>query len=130
MEPPKNIEVFEWETSRFWFDEKGILCSISKKVKPQSLEETKMIVNDFRKLIGDRKVCLLLDVTNSSEASKEVRDYAAVEFPKFVKAMALISKSALGKMLGNLFFSVKSQPYPSKIFNDEKEAKEWLQQYL
>ncbi len=130
MEPPKNIEIYEWEASRFWFDEMGILCSVSKKVKPQSLEETKMIVSNFKKLIGDRKVCLLLDVTNSSEASKEVRDYAAVEFPKFVKAMALISKSALGKMLGNLFFSVKSQPYPSKIFNTEKEAKEWLQQYL
>ena len=130
MEPPKNIKIFEWETSRFWFDEKGILCSVSKKVNPQSLEETKLIVSNFKKIIGNRKVCILLDVTNSSEASKEVRDYAAVEFPKFVKAMAMISKSALGKMLANLFFSIKTQPYPSKMFNNEEDAKEWLQQYL
>ena len=130
MEPPKNIKIFEWETSRFWFDEKGILCSVSKKVNPQSLEETKLIVSNFKKIIGNRKVCILLDVTNSSEASKEVRDYAAIEFPKFVKAMAMISKSSLGKMLANLFFSIKTQPYPSKMFNNEEDAKEWLQQYL
>ena len=130
MEPPKNIKIFEWEASRFWFDEKGILCSVSKKVNPQSLEETKLIVSNFKKIIGNRKVCILLDVTNSSEASKEVRDYAAVEFPKFVKAMAMISKSSLGKMLANLFFSIKTQPYPSKMFNNEEDAKEWLQQYL
>lgn len=130
MEPSKNTKVTEWEASKFWFDEMGILCSVSKKVKPQSLEETKIIVENFKKIIGDKKVCLLMDVTNSSEASKEVRDYAAVEFPKFIKAMAMISKSALGKMLANLFFSVKTQPYPSKMFNNEKEAKEWLLQYL
>jgi hypothetical protein len=130
MEPPKNIEVIEWDSSIFWFDESGILCSISKKVGPQSLKETKQIVEKFKGLIGERKVCLLLDVTNSAEASKEVRDYAAVEFPKFVKALAMISESALGKMLANLFFSIKTQPYPTKMFGNEAEAKEWLKNYL
>jgi hypothetical protein len=130
MEIPTNTKVIEWPTSTIWFDENGILCSISKKAPPQTLEEARKTLEDFKKLIGNRKVCMLIDVTDTPESSKELRDYAAAEFPKFVKAMAMLSKSVLGKMLANLFFSVKAQPYPAKMFNTEAEAKEWLKQYL
>jgi len=130
MEPPKNAKVYDWETSTFWFDENGILCSISKKTAPLSLEHTERIVEGFKKIIGDKKVCMLIDVTHSRESSREVRSYAAKELPKFVKAIAMVSHSALGKMLANLFFTLKAQPYPTKMFNDEDKAREWLKQYL
>jgi hypothetical protein len=130
MQPPVNAQVYDWETSTFWFDENGILCSISKKSHPLSMEDVERTVEEFKKLIGDKKICMLIDVTNTVESSREVRDYAAAEFPKFVKAIAMVSKSALGKMLANLFFTLKAQPYPTRMFNDEKEAKEWLKQYL
>jgi hypothetical protein len=42
----------------------------------------------------------------------------------------MISNSQLGKMLANMFFNMKKQPYPTKMFTDETEAKEWLKQYL
>jgi hypothetical protein len=130
MQPPKDAKVIEWETSTFWFDEDGILYSISKKAPKQTLEQAKEQVEKFKQLIGDKKVCMMIDVTNTAESTKEVRDFAAKEFPKFIKAIAMISSSALGKMLANLFFTVKSQPYPVKMFNDTNEAKEWLKQYL
>ena len=130
MEPPKNVKVFDNPTSVYWFDEDGILYSISKKVPPQSLKETKKILDDLKKILGSQKVCMLADVTHSGESTREVREFAALEFPKFVKAIAMISESALGRMLANLFFSVKSQPYPTKMFKEEKEAREWLKQYL
>jgi len=130
MEPPKNTKVYDWPTSTFWFGEDGILYSVSKKAGPRSLEETRKTVEEFKAIIGDKKVCMLIDVTNSSESNKETRDYVATEFPKFVKAIAMVSKSALGKMLANLFFSIKTQPYPTKMFNNENEAREWLKQYL
>ncbi|MGQ0829168.1 MAG: STAS/SEC14 domain-containing protein [Bacteroidota bacterium] len=130
MEPPKNAKVYDWETSAFWFDEKGILCSVSKKVPPLSMNDTIRNIEEFKKIIGDRKICMLIDVTNSSESTREVRSYAATEFPKFIKAIAMISSSALGKMLANLFFTLKTQPYPTKMFNNENEAREWLKQYL
>jgi hypothetical protein len=130
MVPPKNAKVTETFTSTYWFDENGILCSVAKKVPPQSLEETMRLMDEFKTMLGDRKVCMLIDSTNSGESSREVRDYAAVEFPKFIKAMALVSSSELGKMLANLFFNLKHQPYPTKMFTGETEAKEWLKQYL
>jgi hypothetical protein len=130
MKPPSNVAVTDTPTSIYWYDENGILCSISKKSAPLSLEETKAVLEDFKKDLRSDKVCMLIDVTNTSESSRDVRDFAAEEFPKFVKAIAMLSSSALGKMLANLFFSLKTQPYPVRMFNDEKDAKEWLKQYL
>lgn len=130
MKPPKDAKLIEWETSTSWFDEWGILCSISKKAPPQTMEQAKKSLKDLHGILEGRKVCLLVDVTYTSESTKEVRDFAAREFPKFVKAFAMISGSSLGTMLANLFFKVASQPYPVKMFTNEQEAKEWLKQYL
>jgi hypothetical protein len=127
---PANAIVYDTPTSIFWIDETGIIYAIIKDIKTQTLEDAKENIADFKKVIGERKVCLLIDVTNSAESSKEIRDYIAIEFPKFVKAIAMLSQSAFGKMLANLFFTIKTQPYPTKMFTDEKEAKEWLKQHL
>ena len=130
MRPQENTAVIEWPTSTMWFDDEGILRSVLKKVPLKSLEETKKGFADLYKILDGRKICILIDATNSFESSKEVRDYAAKEFPKFVKAIAIVCNSELGKMLTSLFFNIKTPTYPSKIFTDEKEAREWLRQYL
>lgn len=128
--PPPDTKVYDWNSSVFWFDEEGILYSVSKKTGTVSIDEAKREIEAFKRIIGDKKVCFLADATNTSETTKEVRDYAASEFPKLFKAIAIISSSPLGKMLGNLFFKLKKQPYPVRMFNSEKEAREWLKQYL
>jgi hypothetical protein len=130
MEIPKNTNIIDWPTSAMWFDEDGILCVISKKAPAQTLEEARKSMEDFENLTGKRKVCMLIDITNSAPTSKEMRDYSAAELPKITKALAMISTSALGKMIANLFFGLKPPPYPTKMFSNEKEAKEWLKQYL
>jgi hypothetical protein len=130
MQPPPNAELFETMTSVMWKDENGIICSSSKKHPPVTLEQSKKDLELFRKRFGDEKHCMLLDITNSTPSSKEVRDFAAEELPKMVKALALVSNSPLGKMVANLFFGLKPPSYPTKMFTDETAAREWLKQYL
>ena len=130
MVPPKDAKIIDFPTSIIWFDEHGILCSVAKKVSPQTVEEAKQTMEKFRKLTGGKKICLLSDSTDSPPSNKEMRDYAAEVIPEIAKAVAVISRSAVGKMAANLFFSIKKQPYPVKMFNEENEAKEWLKQYL
>ncbi len=127
---PENTEVIEFPTSTMWFDENGILCSIAKKVPQQTVEEAKKTMEELRKITGGKKICLLSDSTHSTPLNKEMRDYAAEVMPEIAKAVAVISRSAVGKMAANLFFSIKKQPFPVKMFSDENEAKEWLKQYL
>ncbi|HXP52637.1 MAG TPA: STAS/SEC14 domain-containing protein [Bacteroidia bacterium] len=130
MQPPTDVEVFDSKTGVSWFDKDGILYSISKKVPALSMEETTKLTEEFKQMLKGKKVCMLVDVTNSSESNKEARDYAAQELPKVVRAVAMVSKSAVGKMLANIFFKIKEQPYPVKMFNTVEEARQWLKQYL
>lgn len=129
LQIPDDVEVHDLSTSKMWF-RGDIVCAVSKGRGSRSIEETKELIENFKKLTGDKKICLLIDVSNTMETPREVRDYAAEEFPKFIKAIAMLSDSALGKMIANLFFTVKHQPYPTKFFNDEEEAIKWLQQYI
>ena len=130
MLPPKNAKVTDWPNSTMWFDEEGILFSVSKKSAPLTLAETKKTVEDFKKLTGGKKVCMLSDNTNSTPLSKELRDYIAEVMPDFIKAIAVVSGSASARMVANLFLSIKKQPYPIKMFDDATKAKEWLKQFL
>ena len=130
MQAPENAKTFELPGSTMWFDELGILNSVSKKAPPRNLAETKEIIQKLKGILKQEKVCMLIDSTNSSPPFKEVRDYLSQEMPKITKAIALISSSPLGRMVANLFFNIKKQPYPVKMFNKEQEAREWLKQYL
>lgn len=87
-------------------------------------------MEEFRIITGGTKICMLSDSTDSPPPNREMRDYAAEVIPEIAKAVAIISRSAVGKMAANLFFSIKRQPYPVKMFTEETEAKEWLKQYL
>lgn len=45
-------------------------------------------------------------------------------------AMALVTQSKLGNVLGNLFLGLNKNPYPTKLFKDEKSARKWLVEFL
>jgi len=130
MIPPKNAQVKDMPTSIIWFDEDGILYSLAKKVPPQTVEEAKVGMVDFLKFTGGKKVCMISANTDSLAVNKEMRDYAAEVIPEIVKAIAVISRSSVGRMAANLFFSLKKQAYPAKFFENEEDAKAWIKQYL
>jgi hypothetical protein len=135
MKPPENAEIHDEPTSVWWIDESGIFCSVSKPNPiAQTREEGMKRLEEFKASIGHKKICMLIDISNAKPGagSREDRDLAAIEMAKLVKAMALIAKTALSKMVMNLFFSLKPPPYPYKMFSpeQEQEAKEWLKQYL
>ncbi|MES2565574.1 MAG: hypothetical protein V4565_01830 [Bacteroidota bacterium] len=130
MIPPKDAKVIDQPTSTIWFDDDGILYSVAKKVPPQTVEEAKATMVDFLKITGGKKVCMISDNTDSPAVNKEMRDYAAEVIPEIVKAIAIISRSSVGRMAANLFFTLKKQSYPVKFFENEEDAKQWIKQYL
>ncbi|MEX2403028.1 MAG: STAS/SEC14 domain-containing protein [Balneolales bacterium] len=131
MKPPPDAEVLDLLTATLWLDkENDFIYAVSKKEPVRTPETLKETLEGGKKLVGDKKICLLLDVTHVSEITREGREYLAKEFPKHFKAVAMISRSTFGKVVANLFLTIKPQPYPTKMFTDEKEAKKWLKKYL
>jgi hypothetical protein len=133
MEPPKKAKVVDWPTSTMWFDEDGILYSSPKQGAPQTQTRKESLVqmDEFRKLVGDKKTCMILQTGNSSHPpKKEDRDWISQELESVTKAMAIVSASPLSRMVANLFFGFKPPSYPVKFFPNEIEAKEWIKKYL
>ncbi|MGZ3861751.1 MAG: DUF7793 family protein [Bacteroidia bacterium] len=132
LTPPANTTIYDWPTSKMWFDDDGVLYSVPKPItqKPTK-EETLIQLEEFKKLCGYKKVCAIL-ITNSTDAppAKEERDWAAEELNSIFKAMAIIATSPLSRMAANLFFGLKPPAYPTKFFSNGKDAKEWIKQYL
>lgn len=128
--PPANAKLIELKSSTVWFDEAGILYSVSKKTNERTIEEIKAVMEQFKQIAGGRKFCMVIDLTHSSPSDRQAREYAATELPKLVTAMAMVSGSALGRMIANLFLALKPTPYPAKIFGTVEEAQAWLKQYL
>lgn len=126
---PDNTQVFEAELGTFWFDEHGILCAQAKNTA-RTLEKQKETYAYIKKITNNTKVCLLSDTTNTSSQDKEVRDYVAIEMPHIFHAMAVISSSKLGHFVTVIFLALKQQPIPIKFFHNEKDAKDWLKQFI
>lgn len=134
LQRPENTNVHELTNSFVWIDEEGILYSIPKDnpVTTFTNEEIADEMARFREIIGNKKVCMIGEThpTNSQQPNREQRDLFAKEISSVTKAMAIITSSSLSKMVANLFFAFVPPDYPVKMFRTEKEAKEWIRQYL
>lgn len=126
-----NQVIHETVLLKCWFDEHGILHSVSKPAA-RTIENYRLLFELYDRLSknGTQKFCTLGDISKTQELSKEVRDYITTQLPLHVKAMALVSKTPMGKTIGKIFTVVNSNPYPTAVFDDREEAVRWLQQYL
>ena len=128
MKPPKDADIIETPTSTSWLDEEGFICSNSKK-SSLNIEASRKSLEIFLQKYGNRKYCFLVDVTNASHGNREQRELVTKEILKIANAIAFISNSVFGRMIGNLFISLTSLPCPAKFFENEEEARMWLRQY-
>jgi hypothetical protein len=131
LTPPDHVEIFETPLLLCWFGEDGILYSKSK-VADRTIENYNLLFELYNRISenGSKKICTLGDITKTQPLGKEVREYISKELPKYIKAMALMSDTPLGKTVGNILTTVNPQSYPTQSFNDHEEAVLWLKQYL
>ncbi len=88
------------------------------------------IVKTFEKLKGKEK-CLVLIVVAEADATltKENREYIASEaVSELVKADAFVIRSLSLKLLMNGYMRINKPNRPTRFFNTEEPAVEWLKQ--
>ena len=128
MTKPNDRQVFEGEIASYWFDD-GILVSLSKNPK-RTVENITANVELVKRITNNKRVPLLIYLSNSPIPNKETRRLATEKLPVIYSAMAMVSKPGLSKLIMNMLFAVKPPPIPMKSFADDEEAKNWLKQYL
>lgn len=129
MKRPNESEIFEDELAEYWMENKDLLCSVCKPAI-RTLESTKNAFELIEKITDGRKVCLLSDISSAGQGSAKVRELSIAGSVKHFNAMALITSSAFGALLGNMFMSLSRQPIPMKLFNNETEAREWVYSHI
>lgn len=131
MEIPTGAEVHETSLAKCWIGADGIFYSVSKS-GDRSLENFREYFTVLERVSdnGRNKFCVMSDITETQLLSKEVRQFVAAEAEKYVKAMALVSRSPIGTTAGNVFEMMSSPSYPVANFQDYGEAMKWLRQFV
>jgi len=125
---PTDKQIFEGEIATYWIED-GILVSLSKSPM-RTVENISGNVALVKKITNNKRMPLLIYLSNSAVPDKNARKFATEQLPLIYSAMAMISKPGLAKFIMNILFNFKKPPIPMKSFSDDKEAKEWLLQYL
>ncbi len=122
-------ELIKGEIADYRYGDDGILYSYSKS----TLRTVKTISDNIalvKRITGNKIVPLLIYLSDSPVPDKETRRFSTEQLPNVYKAMAMVSKPGLSKLIMNILFRFKKPPIPMKSFTDDQEAKEWLRQYV
>lgn len=129
MEKPENKQLIKGEIADYWLDEEGILYYYSKNPK-RTVKNISENIELVRKIANNKKVPLLIYLCDSPVPDKETRKFSTEQLPNVYKAMAMVSKPGLSKLIMNILFKFQTPPIPMKSFSDDIQAREWLKQYL
>ncbi len=120
-------EIHEDPLATFWLDQDGILHLTTKPIQ-LSRDNSHALIQKIKKLTGGRKVYVISNLTPIKEITEEGRIYYKKEFPSIFKAIAFVSASELGRMVGTVLFLIMDPLIPTQIFDNEAEAREWLKE--
>ena len=128
MKLPIDRPIYDGEIATYWFED-GILVSLSKAPR-RTVENIRGNVAFVKQITHNKRVPLLIYLSNSPVPDKETRNFSTEQLPMIYSAMAMVSKPGLAKLIMNLLFKFRPPPIPMKSFSDDQEAKQWLKQFL
>ena len=128
IRPPVDRPIYEGEIATYWMED-GILISLSKSPR-RTVANITANVALVKSITNNKKVPLLIYLSNSPVPDNETRKFSATQLPEVYTAMAMVSKPGLSKFIMNFIFRLNKPPIPMKSFTDDKEAKEWLKRFV
>lgn len=129
MQVPSNAsEVKKYHT---WMGEDGICRTKVKEGSDISLEdamENTVVVTSFFK---DKKFPIMIDARGIKSMSREARNhFSARGRDSKTNSFGIIVKSPISRVVGNFFLGISKPSVPTKLFENEEEAKQWLMQFI
>lgn len=82
------------------------------------------IVDAMAEMSGDRQWPLMVHMEELKSVDREARDYAARR--AVVSAVAIVTRSPVGRAIGNFYMLVSNPKVSTKMFVSEEDAAAWL----
>jgi len=118
------------ETGACWLWNDGRLRCRFKAGAEVTLSDAVECVRASPAVAGMRRLPSLIDLRWLRSQSAEARDYfSAPEALLVSNAVALLVESPLSRAIGNFYLGFNRPNVPTRIFNDEAAALEWLQSF-
>ena len=124
-------QVIHTRTFKIWLRDDGIVQSQSFPKSDQNLTDAIENVAGVAKISGGIKRPSLVDYRGIQSINREARAYyAGTEITQVQSAAALIVDTYLERIIGNFFMGINKPKQPTRLFNSEPDAIEWLRQFL
>ena len=106
----------------------GTVCVRVRKGATQTMEDARANVAAALDQCGDVRRPILIDIREAVPLDAEVRRYysGTVLVDSFTSMALLINASPLGRMIGNVYLRVANTGIPTRLFTEESQAHEWL----
>jgi hypothetical protein len=115
------------QTAKIWLAEDGIVHLEPHARREQDLNDAKENVAAVQEIAGGVKRGLLIHFQIAVAQTAECRNYYTSEAAfQTVRAVAIVTKSTLGRIIGNLMIGMNTSPTPLRLFESDEAALEWL----
>lgn len=124
----KIVKKIESPTAEISLTEDGIgilVDNTEPKTKANFLE----IMDAVQEIAGDKKIPFLIDPTESSALTREMRKIAKPIMEKTVSHYAVINANLYTQILTKFFLKVDNLKIPHKVCVNRNVALEWLRSY-
>jgi len=126
-----EAEVFKTRTASIWLGDDGIIRKIFLENAEETLKDALESGEVIKKLSPEKKRPLLVDFTPVRSMDAEARAYYSGEtVGTLIAAVGGITKSRIGKVIGNFFMGFNRPPTPGRLFLNEEDALKWLKKFL
>src|SRR5262245_26818225 len=104
-----------------WLDqEHEIIRTVYREGVDHDLKSAQEEIAAMAQVAGAQRYPVLVDITNLKSVSREARAYLARAAGESGSAVALLSRSSVGNMIGNVFLAVfGGQGPPTRLFSSE-----------
>lgn len=122
-------ESYENQNARFWIDQ-GILFFEYKPNTTIDLQVAMQVVADRIALQNEQILPVFCDIRGIVSTDKAGRDYLAKSGSLLAKAVALIVNENVSMTMSTFYLEISKPSVPTRIFDVEKEALDYLKGFL
>lgn len=111
---------------KVWLEEDGILRIQYPPNSHMTLQAMHYIYDQHVRITREKRP-VLVHAESVASAEYEAQQFASSpQIVELTACVAIIVKSVFTRAMGDLFMRFHKPPYPTRIFNNEEQAIEWL----
>lgn len=117
------------QTAKFWLGDDGIIYAQPTARREQTLDDALENSAALARIAGGSRKPVLVYFQEAPPQSAECRaHYASEAALVWVSAVAFVTSSMLGRVIGNLMIGMNKTAVPLRLFAEERDALAWLEE--